>query len=40
MKNKEITTPVIVMAGGKGIRLKPFTNFFQNIDAVFKYSSR
>ena len=37
MKNKEITTPVIVMAGGKGIRLKPFTNFFPKI--LMPYSS-
>jgi dTDP-glucose pyrophosphorylase len=28
---KKITTPVVIMAGGKGIRLKPFTNFFPKI---------
>ena len=27
LKN-EYFTPVVLMAGGKGIRLRPFTNFF------------
>ena len=30
-KKKFENVPLLIMAGGKGTRLKPFTNFFQNL---------